>query len=41
MEHEQNYLWYTESNGLKMDGQQLKIKGEVGVELNKAWNPMA
>ena len=32
VEHEQNYLWYTDSNGLRMDGQQLKIKGEVGVE---------
>lgn len=32
VEHEQNYLWYTDSNGLKMDGQELKIKGEVGVE---------
>ena len=32
VEHEQNYLWYTDSNGLKMDGQQLKIRGEVGVE---------
>ncbi len=35
-EHEQNYLWYTDSNGLKMDGQQLKIRGEVGVEY-KIW----
>ena len=32
VEHEQNYLWYTDNNGLKMDGQQLKISGEVGVE---------
>lgn len=32
VQHEQNYLWYTDNNGLKMDGQQLKISGEVGVE---------
>ncbi|WP_027630683.1 S-layer homology domain-containing protein [Ruminiclostridium cellobioparum] len=32
VEHEQNHLWYTDSNGLRMDGQQLKIRGEVGVE---------
>lgn len=30
--HEQKYLWYTDDEGLKMDGQQLKISGEVGVK---------
>lgn len=29
--HEQKYLWYTDNHGLKMDGQQLSISGEVGV----------
>jgi hypothetical protein len=31
VEHEQKYLWYTDDEELKMDGQQLKISGEVGV----------
>lgn len=29
--HEQKYLWYSDNKGLKMDGQQLKISGEVGL----------
>ncbi|HBR02915.1 MAG TPA: hypothetical protein DD738_09915 [Ruminiclostridium sp.] len=34
VQHEQLYRWYTDNEGLKMDGQQLKILGEVGVEFD-------
>lgn len=34
IQHEQLYQWYTDNTGLKMDGQMLKVSGEVGVEFD-------